>query len=353
MIRGFRLLALPVALLATGCGDKEPPQREEVARPVKTLVVGGGATAGISLPGRVEASNRVDLSFRVKGPLIELNVKRGQSVDKGYLIARVDPRDYQIALEEAKAAFTKAEADFKRYQSLYEKNAVSLAELDQRRSQRDVAKARMDDAEANLSYTYLRAPFAGTISERFVENFEEVAAQQPVVSLENFEMLDIIVDIPEHLIASVREGGERFELTASFDAAPDRTYPLTVKEVATQADPSTRTYQVRLSMEQPEEINVLTGMSANVRGTADVEDVDGERSAHVVPSASVFQDEDGNACVWVIDDSLTARKRQVRVGEPTGEGNLIIEAGLSSGDRVATAAVAHLREGMKVRLLTD
>ncbi len=344
------LIVLPGIISSTGCGKEEVQEREPVARPVKTVVVGEDAVTKRSYPGTVEASNRVDLSFRVKGPLTELNARRGMEVKKGFLIARIDPRDYQIALEEARAAFTKAEADFRRYQSLYEKDAVSLAELDQRRSQRDVAKARQDNAEANLSYTFLKASFAGTISERYVENFEEVAAQQPIVSLENFDMLDIIVDVPEHLIAGVKRHGDAATIFATFEAAPGKEYPLTLKAVTAQADAATRTYQVRLSMKQPDEINVLTGMTAQVTAKQSIESASG---LNVIPAIAVFEDNQGVSCVWVIGDDLTAHKREIGAGTVTGVGDISVESGLSAGDRVAVAAVAHLREGMKVRLLND
>jgi len=344
-------LTMAAILPLAGCGEKEKPEAKPIARPLKTVVVGGDAFTNRSYPGQVEASQRVDLSFRVSGPLTELNVRRGESVKKGHLIARIDPRDYQIALEEAKATFTKAEADFKRYQSLYEKNAVSLAELDQRRSQRDVAAARRDDAESNLEYTYLRASFDGDISERHVENFQEVTVQQPIVSLENFSMLDIIVNIPEHLMAGASGEMEKLDITATFDAAPDKKYPLTFKAVTAQADPTTRTYEIRFSMAQPEEINVLTGMTANVTATSNLADAD--ESYFVIPAAAVFEDDEGKPAVWVVGDDMIVRKRIVTSGELTGDAGIEITGGLKAGERVAVVAVHSLTEGMKVRNLEN
>jgi RND family efflux transporter MFP subunit len=342
-------LALTAALLFAGCGKKEQAEPEPVARPLKTIVVGGDAFTDRSYPGEVEASQRVDLSFRVSGPLIELHAERGQYVEKGYLIARIDPRDYQIALEEAKATFTKADADLKRYQSLYEKNAVSLAELEQKRSQRDVTRARMEDAQSNVDYTYLRAPFEGNVSERYVENFQEVSVQQPIVSLENFDMLDIIVDVPEHLMTGTGENLQKMEITATFDSAPDKKYPLTFKAVTAQADPTTRTYQIRFSMEQPEEINVLTGMTANVTASSNLAEMDA--SVFIIPAAAVFEDDAGSPAVWVVGDDMTVRKRSIGVGELTGEAGIEVTDGLEAGERVAVVAVHSLTEGTKVRIL--
>ncbi|MCK5573304.1 MAG: biotin/lipoyl-binding protein, partial [Bacteroidetes bacterium] len=119
-----------------GCGGGEIEEAPPVVRPVKTMVLGGGPEGRRGFPGTVLAGERVVLSFRVGGPVIELKVVEGQRVRKGQVLARVDPRDYLIALDEAKAAFIKAAADYNRYQRLYEQNAVPLADLEFRRAQR-------------------------------------------------------------------------------------------------------------------------------------------------------------------------------------------------------------------------
>jgi RND family efflux transporter MFP subunit len=337
-----------------GCG-KEAEEQAPVVRPVKSIVVGDVLSGSRSFPGRVEASEQVNLSFRVSGPLIELPIERGQEVRRRQLLARIDPRDYRIALDEATASFTKAEADYRRYQNLYEKDAVSLSELDFHRAQRDVAKARMDDAQSNLDYTYLKAPFAGVIGDRYVENFEEVQVNQIICSLHDINKLDIIVDIPENLIANVGNIEEiDLDVVARFEAAPDREFPLVFKEVAAQADPATRTYELRLTMPQPEGLAVLPGMTGEVtaRGTRTAQD---EAREFTVPASAVFPDKDGNTqAVWVVDpDDMTVHRREVRLGTVTGSGSVEVLSGIRSGERIVVAGVSHLREGMKVRLMDD
>jgi RND family efflux transporter MFP subunit len=341
------------AMLLAGCGsDRE--ERAPVVRPVKTVVVGEGFMGRRSLPGRVEASERVELSFRVPGSLMMLDIDRGQQVSRGQLLARIDPRDYKIALDEARAAFAKAESDFKRYQSLYEKNAVSISDLDLYRSQRDVARARLDNAEANLDYTYLRAPFAGVIGDRYVENFEDVLANQVICSLHDLTNLDIVVDVPEQMIVNVRRSAEtQIEVVATFDAAGDREFPVTFREVAAQADPTTQTYEVRLTMPGPEDLNILPGMTAEVvaRGTRDQAGAGG----FLVPASSVFADETGTTqYVWVVDpDGMTVHRREVAVSEVTGAGSIGITGGLEAGERIVVAGVSHLEEGKEVRLMEE
>ena len=161
-------------IIMESCGDGEVEKKEPVTRPVKTMIVGGGVSGVRSLPGSVQAANRVEMSFRVGGPLIDFPVKEGEKVNKGKLLARIDPRDYQIAVDKAKAEFAKADADYKRYQQLYEKEAVALADLELRQAQRDVAKANLDNADANLKDTSLYAPFKGEIGETYFEKGEDI-----------------------------------------------------------------------------------------------------------------------------------------------------------------------------------
>lgn len=341
-------------VISGGCGDRAE-EKAPVVRPVKSMVVGDVLSGSRSFPGKVEASERVDLSFRVSGPLIELPIERGQEVRRGHLLARIDPRDYRIALDEARAAFTKAEADYLRYQNLYEKDAVSVSELDLYRAQRDVAKARLDDAEANLDYTYLKAPFAGVIGNRYVENFEEVQVNQIICSVHDINFLDIVVDIPEHLIANVgRIVDADLDIIARFEAAPGKEFPVRFKEVAAQADPATQTYELRVTMPQPDAISVLPGMTAEVvaRGTRTG---DAEAREFTVPASAVFPDKEGaGQAVWVIDpDDMTVHRREVVLGAVTGSGSVEVMRGLRAGERIAVAGVSHLREGMEVRLMEE
>jgi RND family efflux transporter MFP subunit len=350
-LRFFVLLVIATGSLTHlfGCGGGEVEEAPPVVRPVKTMVLGGGPEGRRGFPGTVLAGERVVLSFRVGGPVIELKVVEGQQVRKGQVLARIDPLDYRIALDEAKAAFIKAEADYKRYQRLYEQNAVPLADLEFRRAQRDVAKARKDEAETNLDYTNMRAPFSGRIGERYIDQFEEVRSNQQIVTLNNVSMVDIVLDVPEQLMATAR--GDDLEAVATFEAAPGIEYPLTVKEVGVQADPQTRTYKVTLTMPQPEEVRLLTGMTGNVT-LRFLGSKAGEENRFIVPGAAVFYGDDGTPHVWVVDeDQMTVHARVVEVGAVTGVGNIWLLAGVETGERIATAGVSRLHEEMKIHLM--
>jgi len=344
------VVCVGASLLLAGCGTKE--EVKEVVRPVKSVVVGGTEDYVRNFPGKVQGVQRVELSFRqVSGPLVELPVKEGDEVEEGALLAKMDPRDYRITYTEAKAEYDKAESDYKRYVALYEEDAVPLADLELQRARRDVARSKLDDATAALTDTELTAPCKGVIGKRFVENFEKVQPMQPIVSLDDISKVEVVIDLPEALVARMDADDDGPELYATFETAPGKEYPLKLKEFATRADPTTQTYRATLIMDQPAEITVLPGMTATVR-TRMKPGAERKEPVISVPSAAVFDGEDGKSYVWVVDpETRTVHARQVEAGGLFGESSIRILSGIAKGDRVVTAGANTLREGMKVRLI--
>jgi RND family efflux transporter MFP subunit len=338
-----------VATLALwGCGrEQTAPDRPPVVRPVKTLVVGAGGGDRLAFPGTVQAAKRAELSFRVSGPLIELPVNEGDTVSAGQVLGRIDPRDFEISVAEARAGADKAEADYQRYQRLYEKDAVPLSDVELRRAQRDMTAARLEQAQENLRYTKLVAPFPGRIGRRLVENFEIVQAQQLIVTLHQIAHVEIVIDVPEALMANVSKGSS-LKLSATFDSYRQGSFPLSFKEASAEADPSTQTFQVTLAMPQPSELRVLPGMTAHVTvqfGAAGDDDF-------AVPALSVFAGDDGGSRVWVVDpEDMTVHERRVSVGEVTGDNEIWILEGLEPGEMIAVTAVHKLQEGTEIRPL--
>ena len=342
------LMILFIAVLMpvmTSCKKKEEKAAEEVARPVKMMTVGAGTAGGaMKYPGTVRASQRVDLAFQVSGPLIELPVKEGQDMKKGQLIARIKPRDFETDLTKAKARSLEAEQQYDRYRELYIKKQVSKADFDKYKSQYDVAKAREKEARDALKDTYLRAPFTGVIAKRYVDNFKEVRAKEPIVSLQDISHVEILVDVPERIMVTIG-GQSRTETVAyaEFAAAPGKLYPLTLKEYKTEADPQTQTYQVTVLMPQPKDLNILPGMTARARIVIDPE------SAWSVPATAAQADENGQPYVWKVEPSgMTVSRSPVKTGPFTAD-RVLLKSGVQEGDIVAISGVTSLREGMQVR----
>ena len=191
--------------------------------------------------------------------------------------------------------------------------------------------------------TFLKAPFDGLVARRYVDNFTEVRAKEPIVSFQDVSRVEVLVDVPEMTMATIREGGKG-AATAEFAAAPGKRFDLSMKEFATDADARTQTYQVVLEMRQPKGIAILPGMTATVTGRAAAA---GEEAPVIVPASAVFANETGGSQVWIIDrESLTATMRKVATGELTGSEEIRDRLeGVEPGETIAVTGVTQLRQG--------
>lgn len=267
-------LALPALALLAGCAEKTPPQKE-VVRPVKAMQVADASQLeNRYFPGRAKATQEVDLSFRVAGPLITRPVNVGDAVKAGNIVARLDPRDFEVSLRAVKGQLAEARAILKRSDANYQRTkrilnedpgATSEVAVDRALEDRDRSAANVDSliasvasAEDKLSYTYLKAPFDGTVVATYVENFEDVRAKQPVVRILDTSRIEMVVNIPENLISLA---AQVTDITVTFDAFPNRPVPATTKEIGTEASQTTRTYPITLLMDQPRDFRILPGMA--------------------------------------------------------------------------------------------
>ena len=350
--RCLRLFTTSLLLVTGACGGGAEAPLSEVVRPVATMVLGSAERRGLSFPGTVQASDRADLAFRVPGSLIALPINEGDYVRRGQLLARLDPTDYDLSFQEAQATYDQSEANYQRYKRLYEREAVSLAELEGHRARRDVSKARMDQADKNVSYTSLRAPFSGFIGRRFIENFEDVQAKEVILSLQSVDTVEIVINVPERVLA-LTSGREGLELAATFAAVPTSEFPLWLKEVAAESDSRTQTFAVTFAMRQPDELNVLPGMTAEVWVRQEMESLSQEVQSFLVPATAVFVSESGEPSVWVLEGDETARRRAVDVGELVAPDRIQLLGGVAAGERIAIAAVSQIRDGMTVRPMAE
>lgn len=343
----FFLLFISLVFII-GCSKEEEEAPKPVVQAVKIMTVQAGEDQYTrSFPGRVRAAKRSELSFKVSGPLSELPIEEGQVVKQGDLVARILPRDFQVALNETKAREVEAERQYRRYKELYAKKQVSKADFDRYKAARDVTRAQREDAENALGDTELRAPFDGVISKRYVENFEKVQAKQAIANLQFIDKIEILINVPELTMARFRNEGKGAAVV-EFDSLPGNQYELEVKEFSTEADPATQTFQVVLVMDQPEEANILPGMTSKV--IASSSGGTGGDTTIIIPAMAVLNDADGKSYVWVMDmESNTVSKIAVEIGRLEGSSNIMVQEGLQGGETIVIAGVTKLQDGMKVR----
>lgn len=366
---GLVLVAVFLTLLAACEGRQEAQEASTEPRPVKMMTVGEAAQiTERSFPGTVRAAKRAELAFQVSGTLTRLSVGEGQEVREGEVLAQLDQRDFENSLRSAQGQFGNVRAALESARSEYERilrirkqdpGATSESMVVKRREAMDRASAEMESAQAavdaardRLGYTSLHAPFSGIVSRRHVENFQEVQAKEPIVSLDDISSLEILVDLPESVVARINEPSERTgkqaPVHAEFAALPDREFPLIVKEFSTRADPKTQTFQVVFEMEKPDDVSILPGMTALIVGSAQ-QGVNGDGN-FIIPAVAVFGDELGVSHVWVVNpETMTVERRKVVTGELTGDAGIRVLEGLAAGETVAVSGAGQLRDGMRVK----
>ncbi|BBN82953.1 hemolysin secretion protein D [Pseudoalteromonas sp. A25] len=344
----FYLPTLFTCVLLIGCSPNEatnekPPQ----LRPVRTLTVSTFQTGPVQeFPGVVDAANSAQLSFKVAGEVSQLLVKQGQDVKKGDVIAVLDDTDYKLALDEAKASFEKANADFGRAEKLLKTGTISKADYDQLKLQYSSAKNQLATAKNNLDYTTLHASFDGVVARTQIEPFEEVQAKQPIATLQDIKTINIKVNVPESVMINVSKDAPK-QVYAQFSSIEGRRFPLSFVEVSTKANEVTNTYEVTLSMGPPSDYNILPGMSAKVFASQ----LSAAHQAIYLPVKTVLKDELGHF-VWTVEQVEKHKgkivKTAVQIGEMTEYGFQIL-SGVSVGEQVVSAGMSKVSDGQLVK----
>ena len=343
--------------------DAEVPQKELV-RPVKTVTLRSNGKGGLwQYYGTLQGGKRVDLSFRVSGPVRSIQVDKGASVRKGQLLATLDPRDYQTQLKQAQAQqaqaqaqYENAKADFNRYENLYKQRVIPRSTYDTYKTQMDVALSSLNVAKAattavrdSLRDTELRAPFDGVIVDRMVESFQDITAKQTIFILQDISMLEIVFNVPDTDViwASKATSSTPDSIRAKFDAIPERTFPLTFKEFVLQADRNTNTFPVTAVMPQQKDVALLPGMTATVE--VEISDSESGEKVFTVPQTAIVTSGD-KTYVWRCEDN-TVKRVSVRQYKPHNNGFIEISSEkLRDGNMIVVAGAHLLHEGQKVRM---
>ncbi|WP_082877835.1 efflux RND transporter periplasmic adaptor subunit, partial [Methylomonas koyamae] len=271
-----RLLAgflLPLTI-GVGCGDQDTPT-QAVARPVKVFRIERSAVAGArSFAGEVRARFETPLSFRVAGKLLERKVDVGDPVRKDQLLAMLDGNDYRLAVQAIKAQLASAQADstflrddLVRYRELLTQQVISPPEFERHETAYTTARertaalaAQLAEALNQLSYTELHADRDGVVTALAVEAGQVLAAGQAVVTLAQLDEKEVHFDVPEHRLAEIQR---QQEIDVSLWADDQRLLKARIREIASAADPASRTYRVKASLLEGLDAAQL-GMTATV-----------------------------------------------------------------------------------------
>ena len=343
------LILSAVGLFSVGCAEEEVPTK--APRLVKAMrVTDASGLSSRNLPGRATPGQEANLSFRVSGHLKTFPLSVGDTVEAGQLVASLDARDYEARLLAARGEQQTALANLKRAEELTKEEVLAPLVFDERRAAFDKAEGALRLAEKAVADTRLLAPFSGTVAATYVENFETIVAKQPILRLVDTTSVKFIVSVPESLIGYAPRI-TRIDVT--FDALPGLTVPARLKEVGREATQATRTYPVTLEMDQPEGVEILSGMAGEARIEADLPE-GAPQLGLSIPTTALFTGSDkSQSFVWVIDPESSALERRVVETGELSEFGVILRSGLEPGEQIVVAGVSLLDEGEVVQPLFE
>jgi membrane fusion protein, multidrug efflux system len=368
------LMWLIIALVLAGLGwwqfggtkkvaPKGPPAGMSPATPVR-VDVARLQDLDIYLRGlgTVTALNTVTVRSRVQGELLEVLFKEGEQVKEGTLLALIDPRPYEVALNQALGAqlqnesqYENAKRDLKRYQTLRKQDSIAPQLLDTQAAlvrkfegQIKSDQAAVDNARLQLSYTRITAPISGKLGLRRVDAGNLVNANDPLglVVITETQPISVVFTLPENDLPAVRQpmlAGQKLEVDAYDRSDTKRLAQGVLMSIDNQIDITTGTVKLKAEFKNADDAlfpNQFVNVRMKVRTLKD---------ALTIPASAIQQGNRG-AFVYVVEPDGTASVRVVKVGDRTAESLVILE-GIKAGERVVLEGVDRLREGAKVRVI--
>ncbi|WP_121183076.1 efflux RND transporter periplasmic adaptor subunit [Pseudomonas parakoreensis] len=350
-----RLGLLSISVLLAACSKSEPPP--EPVRPVLSIKVQAlnEETLG-RFAGSIQARYESNTGFRVGGRIASRNVDVGTEVQKGTLLATLDPSDQQNQLRSAQGDLAKvqaqlinAQANARRQQALFDRGVGAQAQLDiaitdlkTTQASLDQARAAVDQSKDQLGYTELRADHKAVVTAWNAEAGQVVTAGQQVVTLAQPDIKEAVIDLPDTLVDQI-PADVVFLVAGQLDPSINTT--ATIREIEPQAQSATRTRRARLTLAStPEGFRLGTAISVTLSSAI---------KPRIELPATALQEADGKARIWVVDtSSKTVAPRDVSVISRT-DGTVVLTDGVKSGERVVSAGVNSLKPGQAVKLDED
>lgn len=356
---GVRAGMLAAAALTLGACEEEPPKPVEQIRAIKTITVTEPASGQArKFSGIIQATDSSNLSFRVGGNVQTVNVKLGNRVTKGQVLATLDQEPYALNVQAARAELTKAraglgqsKAEYARQKQLFEKGWVAKQRVDRvlrsyesAKSQVNYAVAKLNLAKRDVLHTKLKAPFNGIIAKKLVKPYVEVRAGQKLFEINAEGSLEVSFDIPETIIARITPG---MPVSIALPSAQECACQGRITEIGSVAGRA-NAFPVKATLIDPPR-TIRAGMTAEV--TIVIKD-DERGTAYLVPLAAIAPgDKPREGYVFIFDSVTGTVRRSLVKGRGATENMAQIYEGVSAGDIIAIAGVSFLTDGQKVKLM--
>lgn len=358
------IAAIGVVLVRAASRTAVPPDRSASGPPAVPVSVATASRTDLPIRiaalGSVTAFNTVTVRPRVDGQLMRVPFQEGQFVQKGELLAEIDPRPFQVQLEQAQGQLAKDQAtlanarvDLVRYQTLLSQDSIASQNVDAQKSMvaqleaaLKVDQAAVDSAQLNLTYSRVTAPLSGRVGLRLVDvgNVVSASATTGIVVITQIEPIAVVFTLPEDALRKVLpriRGGASLPVDAFDRSGTTKLATGSVLTVDNQIDPTTGTVRVKAVFENHDHA-LFPSQFVNIQLLADT-----ARDRLVVPAAAVQHGPDGQF-IYVVRDGK-AVVHPVQVADIQAD-RASISSGVNDGDVVITDGVDRLKEGSPVEV---
>jgi len=295
-------------------------------------------------PATVSSVKSIDLKFEVSGRLVFANLVEGSMAAKGQVLARIDPAPFERQVAEAKIRFDDAVRDLSRVEEVFEKKLVSQHDFDRAKSQYAIAKLALANAEQDLSYCTIKAPFDAIVGERYIENNSYVTVGDTLANLQDRSKLYFTFEVPERIMTA-NVGNRDIKATAHIIGQEEDVFDIYYVEHQTTPNPVTQTYAVTFAIDGDVDNLFYPGSRASVK----IKQNGKQKNAILIPIKALMGDRTQGFSIWRFNSSTNdVHAVKVEIASLNGEFAAIAN-GLNAGDKVVSAAVNQMSEGLKVK----
>ncbi len=330
------LRASMAASLSANTGSAKTPAQEERKLPVEVVGAERGIiSSSIVTTASLEAHRQVTMMAEAQGIVEDLLVDEGTAVKEGQILAKLRNSDKQAALQKAEINVRNAKIEMDRKQRSYDESLITGADLDATKYQMDTAQAGLKEAQVEVDHCTIRAPFSGTITERFIEKGQNINPSQNLFTLVDRTPLRAKIYLPEKEVFELKID-QAVEL--SLNSQKDVVFQGAIQQINPAVDPKTGTVKVTVEIAQaPDQIR--PGSFVDVKLVTKQHD-----NSLLVPKKAILE-EAGEQYVFLINKGIAARKT-VHVGFVDDQHAEVL-SGVNTGDVVVIAGQGSLRDGSK------
>lgn len=337
----YQVLFLTALGLVSCKNNNTNEQREADVFVVETQKIEAVSTSKqLNVSGNIEGNKTVRSGFLVAGKINYIAAQEGETINKGKLLASLDPESYEIALEMADANLSQMQDDYNRIKELYDRNSVTESDFVKITNGLRAAKAQRRLHAKNLEDTKLYSPIKGVMLKRGVEEGEIIDKGLPVFGVSDIYKVKVVAAVPEMELRFVKSGKKANVYVPSLDS----TFVGNIIEIGTLAEPTTRTFNVKIELSNSD-LLIRPGMTAEINIPTDE-----VKNQIILPANAVLHDVNNASYVYIVDRTKgKAFKRTVSLGKITGN-DIQVVSGLNLNEVVVVNGQHKLSNGALIKI---